>query len=396
MNNVKAEVSDEKGINENILFIGNQPFWVYKKIIQILYYFEEDSMTEPNKEMGKLQMQNENEKAEDNEHKGMIANIFALSSLPIQLCKKTIQLLNPFDNEKAEVSEEKGIVANMLVFRHWHSHVYKKIFRTQDSFDNEKAEVSEEKGIVAKILAFRHWHSCLYRKIFQTQNYIDALRAWMDGLLLWIPRGDVQEKIQELQRQIDQLQKELEWRKARNNTDDIILDTNTAHPNLYIAEDRKSFSYETKPQQVPPNSEKFDSAVCVLGTEGFTHGKHYWEVDVGNISDWDLGVARKSIKRKGKISLSPKEGFWVLSVSGRDYWAKTDPWCRVTVQKKPKKIGVYLSYNGKQVTFFNVTDMSVLFTFNDCSFSEEVCPFFKNSHKETTMRIASIKEEELI
>ncbi|CAM5130474.1 unnamed protein product [Natator depressus] len=185
----------------------------------------------------------------------------------------------------------------------------------------------------------------------------------------------------------------MEWRRVRNNSDDITLDADTAHPNLSIAPNKKSLKHEAQPQKVPANTERFDSTVCVLGSKGFFSGKHYWEVEVVSSTDWDLGVARTSIQRKGKLSLSPKEGFWALGLSGRDYWAKTDPWTRVMVQKKPQKIGVYLSHQDRQVTFLNVTDMSVLFIFNDCSFSGEVYPFFKNSHKETTMRICSIKEE---
>ncbi|XP_043357120.1 butyrophilin subfamily 1 member A1-like [Dermochelys coriacea] len=204
---------------------------------------------------------------------------------------------------------------------------------------------------------------------------------------------DFQEQMGDLEKRINEMKKELEWRRAWNNSDDITLHGVTAHPNLSISDDKKSLTHEAQPQQVPANAERFDSTICVLGCEGFSSGKHYWQVDVGSSTDWDLGVARKSIQRKGKLSLSPKEGFWALGLSGTDYWAKTDPWTRVMVQKKPKKIGVSLSYQDRQVTFFNVTDMSVLFTFNDCSFSGEVYPFFKNSHKKTTMRICSIKEE---
>ncbi|CAM4621418.1 unnamed protein product [Lepidochelys kempii] len=205
--------------------------------------------------------------------------------------------------------------------------------------------------------------------------------------------GDLEKGKKELQEQMGEMKKELAWRRARNNSDDITLHGVTAHPNLSISEDKKSFTHEAQPQQVPPNPERFDSTICVLGCEGFSSGKHYWEVEVVNSTDWDLGVAKTSIQRKGKLSLSPKEGFWALGLSGRDYWAKTDPWTRVMVQKKPKKIGVSLSYQDRQVTFFSVTDMSVLFTFNDCSFSGEVYPFFKNSDKKTTMRICSINEE---
>uniref|UniRef100_A0A8C8S0A6 B30.2/SPRY domain-containing protein n=1 Tax=Pelusios castaneus TaxID=367368 RepID=A0A8C8S0A6_9SAUR len=176
--------------------------------------------------------------------------------------------------------------------------------------------------------------------------------------------------------------------------DDIKLNPDTAHPNISIAEDMKRFTHEAQYQKITENQERFDSTVCVLGSEGFSSGKHYWEVEVKNSSDWDLGVARKNIERKGKLSLSPKEGFWVLALSGKDYWAKTDPWTWVMVKKNTQKIGVYLSYQDRQVTFFSVNDGFELFTFNDCSFTEEVYPFFKNSDKETSMRICSIKEDE--
>uniref|UniRef100_A0A663EZA0 Butyrophilin subfamily 1 member A1 n=1 Tax=Aquila chrysaetos chrysaetos TaxID=223781 RepID=A0A663EZA0_AQUCH len=173
----------------------------------------------------------------------------------------------------------------------------------------------------------------------------------------------------------------------------ITVDENTAHPNLSIAVDKKSFTHKSEAQKVTQNEESFDSFVCVLGLESFSSGKHYWEVDVEKSNDWDLGVARKSAPRKGIMSLSPEEGFWALGFSFKCYWARTEPWTRLAVQRNPRKVGVYLNCEEKILTFFNVTDMSVMFTFKDCAFSEEVYPFFKNSHKESTMRICSVKEE---
>ncbi|NWS63921.1 BT1A1 protein, partial [Chunga burmeisteri] len=154
----------------------------------------------------------------------------------------------------------------------------------------------------------------------------------------------------------------------------IEVDVDTAHPNLSIAVDKKSFTYKSQAQKVTQNEGSFDSSVCALGSEGFSSGKHYWEVDVEKSNDWDLGVARKSSPRKGKMSLSPKEGFWALGLSFKGYWARTDPWTRLAVQKNPRKVGVYLNCEEKTLTFFNVTDMSVMFTFKDCAFSEEVYP----------------------
>uniref|UniRef100_A0A663F1A4 Ig-like domain-containing protein n=1 Tax=Aquila chrysaetos chrysaetos TaxID=223781 RepID=A0A663F1A4_AQUCH len=149
--------------------------------------------------------------------------------------------------------------------------------------------------------------------------------------------------------------------------DDIKVDENTAHPNLSIAVDKKSFTHKSEAQKVTQNEESFDSFVCVLGLESFSSGKHYWEVDVEKSNDWDLGVARKSAPRKGIMSLSPEEGFWALGFSFKCYWARTEPWTRLAVQRNPRKVGVYLNCEEKILTFFNVTDMSVMFTFKDCN-----------------------------
>ncbi|TFJ98112.1 coiled-coil domain-containing protein 136 [Platysternon megacephalum] len=234
----------------------------------------------------------------------------------------------------------------------------------------------------------KQWKDLLEKKLSTSQPTLEI--SHLEEKLEQLEKSDTEKHFEA---ELEKLRTEIDWRRARNNADYIILDVGTAHPNLSISGDKKNLKHEAQPQKVSPKPERFDSTVCVLGSEEFSSGKHYWEVDVGSSTDWDLGVARKSIKRKGKLSLSPKEGFWALGVSRKDYWAKTDPWTRVLVQKKPKKIGVYLSYQDGQVTFFNVTDMSVLFTFNDCSFSGAVYPFFKNSHKETIMRICSIKED---
>lgn len=93
-------------------------------------------------------------------------------------------------------------------------------------------------------------------------------------------------------------------------------------------------------QLLPDSQERFDRIVCVLGREMISSGKHYWEVsrsshhslplasvstsdgrytvweqvDVTGKTDWDLGVARKSVNRKGKITVTPSNGYWFLSL----------------------------------------------------------------------------------
>ncbi|XP_076828764.1 E3 ubiquitin-protein ligase TRIM39 isoform X2 [Brachyhypopomus gauderio] len=157
---------------------------------------------------------------------------------------------------------------------------------------------------------------------------------------------------------------------------DINLDPNTAHPRLILSEDRKTVRCSDKNQLVPRNPERFDRVVCVLGQEGFTSGRYYWEVEVGGKTDWDLGVASRSINRKGKITVNPSNGYWFLSLRDKTKYAfRTEPSTTIPVNLKPQKIGVFVDYEKGQVSFYNVEAKVHIYTFSD-TFTEAIYPFF--------------------
>lgn len=120
---------------------------------------------------------------------------------------------------------------------------------------------------------------------------------------------------------------------------DVILDPNTAHPHLILSEDRKKVRCGDRHQPVPNNPEHFNFMVCVLGQEAITHGRHYWEVEVGTKTDWD------SINRKGKIIVNPSKGYWFLSLRNKtNYTFGTDLSLTLPLNLKPKKIGLFVDY----------------------------------------------------
>ncbi|NXP03332.1 TRI39 ligase, partial [Thinocorus orbignyianus] len=161
---------------------------------------------------------------------------------------------------------------------------------------------------------------------------------------------------------------------------DVTLDPDTAHPRLEISTDGKSVKDTGTIRKVPSNEKRFDSHTFVLAEEGYTSGRHYWEVDVGKRRSWTLGIARESVIRKGTLTLSPKNGFWVMGFTdGREYWAYTEPWTCLSVSGKLPKIGIFLDISAKKVTFYNVHKKTPLYSFTvggDSSRKEKLLPFF--------------------
>ncbi|XP_059495612.1 zinc-binding protein A33-like [Stegostoma tigrinum] len=156
----------------------------------------------------------------------------------------------------------------------------------------------------------------------------------------------------------------------------VTLDRNTIHPDLLLSEDLRTVWNTGKRQQLPDNPERFDPRIAVLGSEGFTSGKHSWEVEVGNKTEWTVGVVKESINRKEAIYASPHNGYWRVSLrDGNKYWARETPWKFLELSVKPRKIRVCLDYEGGKVSFYNAENKSHIYTFTG-TFTEKIYPYF--------------------
>ncbi|XP_030399602.1 E3 ubiquitin-protein ligase TRIM39-like isoform X1 [Gopherus evgoodei] len=158
---------------------------------------------------------------------------------------------------------------------------------------------------------------------------------------------------------------------------DVTLDPETAHPNLVLSEDRKSVKFvDTRLRDLPDTPRRFTIYPCVLATEGFTSGRHYWEVEVGDKTHWALGVCKDSVSRKGELMALPETGYWRVRLwNGDKYAATTTPFTPLHLPVKPKRVGVFLDYEAGRVSFYNVTDRSHIYTFTD-TFTEKIWPLF--------------------
>uniref|UniRef100_A0A8C2LEY4 E3 ubiquitin-protein ligase TRIM39 n=1 Tax=Cricetulus griseus TaxID=10029 RepID=A0A8C2LEY4_CRIGR len=158
---------------------------------------------------------------------------------------------------------------------------------------------------------------------------------------------------------------------------DVTLDPETAHPNLVLSEDRKSVKFvETRLRDLPDTPQRFTFYPCVLATEGFTSGRHYWEVEVGDKTHWAVGVCRDSVSRKGELTPLPETGYWRVRLwNGDKYAATTTPFTPLHIKVKPKRVGIFLDYEAGTLSFYNVTDRSHIYTFTD-TFTEKLWPLF--------------------
>uniref|UniRef100_A0A8C9W918 Butyrophilin subfamily 1 member A1-like n=1 Tax=Scleropages formosus TaxID=113540 RepID=A0A8C9W918_SCLFO len=158
---------------------------------------------------------------------------------------------------------------------------------------------------------------------------------------------------------------------------DVTLDPDTANPWLILSEDRKQVRCGVIQQRLPDKPERFTYRKSVLGKEGFSSERHYWEVQVGDKTEWDLGVVRESINRKGYFALNPSGGLWAISLSsGNEYEALTDPPMSLPLSVKPQKVGVFVDYEEGQVSFYRMEDKSLIYTFTGYKFTEKLYPYF--------------------
>ncbi|XP_036845149.1 E3 ubiquitin-protein ligase TRIM39-like [Oncorhynchus mykiss] len=174
-----------------------------------------------------------------------------------------------------------------------------------------------------------------------------------------IIRRAVSELEETLAKEIEKLV-DTELKRIPKYSVDLTLDPDTANPWLQLSEDGQQVRHLGAWQDLLDVPER-----------------HYWEVQVGDKDDWYLGVAKASVNRKGLIAISSSQGYWALAMKkGLEYKASTTPPLQLTLDTKPKRVGVYVDCEEGQVSFYNVRERSHIYTFMEDSFKEKLFPFF--------------------
>lgn len=150
----------------------------------------------------------------------------------------------------------------------------------------------------------------------------------------------------------------------------VTLDPNTAHPCLLVSKNGRKVCDVGSKRKIADNSTRFDVLHFVLAKEGFCSGRFYYEVLLRNQRDWEIGVARESISKKGlNLSLSPEDGCWTLG----SYWgrcqANASRPVRLHLQREPERLGVFVDYEQGRVSFFDVDTRAQIYSFAQCAFT---------------------------
>ncbi|XP_061596143.1 finTRIM family, member 82 [Cololabis saira] len=167
------------------------------------------------------------------------------------------------------------------------------------------------------------------------------------------------------------------------------LDPSTAYKELYISENNRKVIRTRDLQPYSETSERFDSFAQVLCREGLSGGRFYWEIEWSG--EFSIGVAYKSISRKGKGSLcllGYNDKSWSLLCSDTGYSAWHNRVDRAIHAPHSPRIGVYLDHSAGVLAFYSIgSSMTLLHRFHT-TFAEPLYPGFGVG---TSVKICHIK-----
>lgn len=158
---------------------------------------------------------------------------------------------------------------------------------------------------------------------------------------------------------------------------DVILDPDTAHCSLVLSNNgRKVKQGGEGGEEGAVSPQRFDRCPCVLAKEGFTSGRHFWNVAVDK--EWTVGVTIVTARRQGPVTASPENGYWCVDSwfyrPALNAFGKSLP-----KPSKLKVLGVCLGVDERWVSFYNAETRVHICTSTGMAFlkGEKIYPFFE-------------------
>ncbi|XP_063751100.1 finTRIM family, member 82 isoform X1 [Eleginops maclovinus] len=167
------------------------------------------------------------------------------------------------------------------------------------------------------------------------------------------------------------------------------LDAVTAYKELYVSENSRKVLRTRDLQPYSDNPERFDSFAQVLCREALSGGRFYWEIEWSG--EFSIGVAYKSISRKGKGSLcllGYNDKSWSLLCSDTGYSAWHNRVDKAVSGPHSPRIGVYLDHSAGVLAFYSIGNTMTLLHRFETTFVEPLFPGFGVG---TSVKICNVK-----
>ncbi|XP_040456682.1 fibronectin type III and SPRY domain-containing protein 2 [Falco naumanni] len=159
------------------------------------------------------------------------------------------------------------------------------------------------------------------------------------------------------------------------------LNEDTAHPLLAILGDGFTIAcdeLENPECDLPVYDNSFTRCIGILGSLIPFPGKHYWEVEVEEDTEYRIGVAFENTPRHGYLGANNSS--WcmrhIITPSRHKYeflHSGMTPDIRITIP--PRRLGILLDYENCRLSFFNADIAQHLYAFN-ARFQHYVHPCF--------------------
>ncbi|XP_060737399.1 uncharacterized protein LOC132853567 isoform X2 [Tachysurus vachellii] len=169
----------------------------------------------------------------------------------------------------------------------------------------------------------------------------------------------------------------------------VVLDPETAHRSLILSHNGKQVRMGQK-NKVKPGPQRFDRWECVLAKNGFSSGRHYWQVEVNK--EFTIGVTKSSAQRNSRFAFAPLQGYWCIFHFWLSFSALEDPVVRLPMSSVPQVLGVCVDVDEKWVTFYNAVTKEKIYTFKNMKLAPEdqVYPIFRTVEKSMDLQINTV------
>uniref|UniRef100_A0A672JRY0 Uncharacterized protein n=1 Tax=Salarias fasciatus TaxID=181472 RepID=A0A672JRY0_SALFA len=107
-----------------------------------------------------------------------------------------------------------------------------------------------------------------------------------------------------------------------------------------------------------------EQAPFVLATEGYSSGKFYYEVQVSGLDNFQVGVVNPTVSNKTCWIFALYTTLWECYSVFDSSRSET-----LFLRQKPERVGVFVDYENKEVSFYDVDARTLIYSFTGCNFT---------------------------